>query len=582
MVKPPGPCGRNARCGRILLGAHFAALVPAPVPVDEPSRLAALREHEILDTPDEPAFDEIARLAAQICQTPIALVTLIDEKRQWFKARVGLGIRETPRDMAFCAHAILHEEVFVVQDAAADERFRANPLVTGDPKIRFYAGMPLATAEGHRLGTVCAIDRVPRQLTALQKEALAALAHQASRELELRRRIAELSRLSKELAAAEEAATRSQTMLRQVINSAPLALFALDAQGRFTVAEGKGVDALGISPRHVLGKRLHDVHADRPDLLAAVDGALAGRATGAEAEFNGQVFEVSLSPIRAAQGQVNGVVGVANDVTTRRKAEALAQVAVERAQAIAKLRSIIGFKADALNMVAHELNTPLTPIRVQLHLLEEDKGLSARQQQAVSIVARNVARLQSLVENMLEYARFESNQVELKPARMDLAEAIRQAAQDYAEAARQQDVLLRLHVEGPLQVHADSRRIMQVLSNLLSNALKYTPAGGRVDVHARIQDGRAYVSVEDTGVGFDANKAGMLFHPFARLPNRLSGKATGHGLGLHICRQIVTMHGGAIWAESPGADKGSAFRLTIPLDKGPAAGGPRHGRGTDP
>jgi GAF domain-containing protein len=159
-----------------------------PTPSNEEERLLALRRTGLLDSPDETFFDDIARLAAHSCGTPTALVSLVDGTRQWFKARVGMEVRETPRDVAFCAHAILQDEIFEVQDALADDRFRDNPLVTEAPGVRFYAGAPLITSEGHALGTVCAIDDHPRQLTAAQREALLALSRLVVGELDRRRK----------------------------------------------------------------------------------------------------------------------------------------------------------------------------------------------------------------------------------------------------------------------------------------------------------------------------------------------------------------------------------------------------------
>ncbi len=168
----------------------------APLPPNEEQRLAALREYQILDTAPETAFDEIVRLAAYICGTPISLVTLIDEHRQWFKAKFGIeGIEETPRDVAFCAHAILSpKEPLVVPDATQDPRFADNPFVTQEPHIRFYAGVPLVTPEGQALGTLCVVDYQPRQLSPEQLEQLKALAHQVVAQLELRRTLRELAK----------------------------------------------------------------------------------------------------------------------------------------------------------------------------------------------------------------------------------------------------------------------------------------------------------------------------------------------------------------------------------------------------
>jgi len=176
----------------------------APLPENEVARLEALQRYAILDTFPEQEFDDLSRLAALICGTPIALVSLVDADRQWFKAKVGIDDAETPRDIAFCGHAILQKDVMVVPDALADARFRENPLVTDRPKVRFYAGAPLITQDGHALGTLCVLDHVPRDLTPEQKQALKALSRLVVAQIELRRSVSDQSLAIRERRRAEE------------------------------------------------------------------------------------------------------------------------------------------------------------------------------------------------------------------------------------------------------------------------------------------------------------------------------------------------------------------------------------------
>ena len=177
-----------------------------PIPQREKKRLKVLWQYEVLDTVPEEVFDDLTELAAQICEAPVALISLVDENRQWFKSKVGTSINETSRGISFCSHAINQSELFIVPDATLDTRFAANPLVTSDPKIRFYAGAPLITPDGYALGTLCVIDQVPRHLRPEQQQALRILARHVVLQLELRRRAKQLSdiraenvRLKKEL-----------------------------------------------------------------------------------------------------------------------------------------------------------------------------------------------------------------------------------------------------------------------------------------------------------------------------------------------------------------------------------------------
>lgn len=165
----------------------------AGTPAREDERLEALRQYQILDTPSESAYNDITALAAFICDVPIAMISFVDADRQWFKSKVGLNVDETARDISFCTHAILNRDIMVIKDTLRDQRFEHNPLVTCAPGIRFYAGVPLVTPSGHALGTLCVIDRQPRELSKAQQQNLEALARQVVMLLELRRVSAQLA-----------------------------------------------------------------------------------------------------------------------------------------------------------------------------------------------------------------------------------------------------------------------------------------------------------------------------------------------------------------------------------------------------
>lgn len=156
---------------------------------DDASRVAALERYAILDTDPEQAFDDLTLLASFVCRTPIAMISLVDEKRQWFKSRIGITASETSRDIAFCSIAIQQTDVFIVPDALKDDRFRNNPLVVLEPHIRFYAGAPLINEDGYALGTLCVVDRTPRELEPEQEEALKALSRLVLAQLEFRRNL---------------------------------------------------------------------------------------------------------------------------------------------------------------------------------------------------------------------------------------------------------------------------------------------------------------------------------------------------------------------------------------------------------
>jgi len=182
-----------------------------PIPENEAARLNTLRGYGILDTHPEDRFDDLTRLAATLCGTPISIISLVDEDRQWFKSKTGVQANQTPREHAFCAHAIMSPELFVVPDASKDPRFANNPLVLGEPRVRFYAGAPLAAPNGHHLGALCVIDRVPRQLKPEQLEALRILSRQVMAQVVLGKNLEDLKTALK---AREEAERDMERLIR--------------------------------------------------------------------------------------------------------------------------------------------------------------------------------------------------------------------------------------------------------------------------------------------------------------------------------------------------------------------------------
>ncbi|MDB4304243.1 GAF domain-containing protein, partial [Desulfosarcina sp.] len=171
----------------------------APIPDNEKERLKSLKSYDILDTPDEEDFNEITRLAARIAKSPIGLISLIDEERQWFKSKVGLNVKETPRNISFCQHAIMQDDIYEIPNALKNELFLNNPLVKGNPDIRFYAGVPLIDPKGFHLGTLCVIDTKPKKLSLEQKEVLKLLAKAVVNHLNLRKHKIELQEREKVL-----------------------------------------------------------------------------------------------------------------------------------------------------------------------------------------------------------------------------------------------------------------------------------------------------------------------------------------------------------------------------------------------
>lgn len=518
-------------------------MLKAPFPANEAARLRALRALEILDTPAEDRFDRLTRIAQHILQVPIVLISLVDAERQWFKARRGLDASETPRDISFCGHAILGAEIFVVPDAAADERFFDNPLVTQAPDIRFYAGAPLTLSDGMRVGTLCAIDRQPRQLDERQLASLRDLAQCVTDELELNTRLRRLRELS-----------LIQARYAAIIESSEDAIMSKTLDGIVTSWNQAAERMFGYSEHEMLGNSMgrlipQDLNNEEPQILARIRrGERIEHFETTRRRKSGDVFPVSvtISPIRDGSGAIVGASKIVRDISERKVAERM--------------------KSEFVSTVSHELRTPLTSIRGALGLVvgKFSADLPDKVRQLLETANRNSERLTLLINDILDMEKIKSGQMHLDFKKLDLVVLAKQAIVANEGYGQQHGVSLKL-IEMPrsAMVRADELRMMQIFANLISNAVKFSPKGASVEVAVRPQDGGFRVSVRDSGSGIPKAFHSRIFQRFAQADSSDSREKGGTGLGLSITQAIIDKHGGAIdFVSEEGV--GSEFFFLLP------------------
>jgi PAS domain S-box-containing protein len=310
----------------------------AEIPLDEKRRLRNLQSYRVLDTAPDQAFDDFTLLATHTCGTPIALVTLVDEKRQWFKSRVGIDFTETPREMSFCAHTILEPgDAFIVHDAWKDPRFSENPLVTGDPHIRFYAGIPLVSPEGFALGAMSVMDRVPRQLSPSQLDCLRAIARQVIQQLILRRSMKEQLKAVLRLQEAQEALTQAEDLMENASDM----VHSVDPQGKVDYVNLAWCRALGYSPTDALGLSMFDVihPAWRKPFAELFERALNGENVGTintifVARDAREIPVEGTFNIKSTEGKSHAIRGIFRDISAKRKEEQKRREAEDRYTAL--------------------------------------------------------------------------------------------------------------------------------------------------------------------------------------------------------------------------------------------------------
>lgn len=607
----------------------------APVPKDEAERLRILYQYEILDSVAERSFDELTALASAICATPIATITLIDKERQWFKSAVGLPGRETARDVSFCAHAIGGSEFFQVTDAALDERFADNPFVTGDPGIRFYAGAPLVTPEQQAIGTICVIDRVPRQLTAEQERALKILSHQVVSMLELRRSLLNIEQLEAERELKDAQLRLLESAVRQTSDAVVITTSDLDAPGpeivfvnpAFTKMTGYSAEeAIGRTPRFLQGPKTDRATMSRLRQELQDGGRFDGEAINYRKDGTEFPLEWSISPVYNGGSAPMNFVATQRDITERKRVRdeleqarmqleervgartrdleqanaELVQEIAERERATEALRKSQEqlFQAQKMEVlgqlaggIAHDFNNILTAIMGYGTVLLEELPEAEREESHIAEILRAAKRAAGLSKQLLGFSR----QDPYDPTVLR-AEALVRGVEKMLRQVIGDRIVLKTELGSDAgTIKADAGQLEQVLLNLAINARDAMPSGGTITISAATvtlpaekvkapSAAREFVAltVRDDGTGIPPDVLPRIFEPF--FTTKRPGQGTG--LGLATCHSIAEKSGGWIVCESE-LGRGTAFTVYLPAEAeevGSTATGPTRGalpRGTE-
>ncbi|HWR49877.1 MAG TPA: ATP-binding protein [Bryobacteraceae bacterium] len=528
-----------------------------PLPQDEALRLEALRRYAILDTPPDPGFDRITRLAAKLLHVPISLISLVAEDRQWFKSCVGLDIQETPRAVAFCSHTILQDDPLVVKDATADPRFAQNPLVTGSESLRFYAGAPLKSRDGYNLGTLSVLDRTPREPTADELELLQDLAGMVVNELELRLALIELQRVERER-------QRGESLRDAVFANANLGICITDQEGVFMEVNPAYCRIFGYKDDELLGKPFTFLLQPK-DLRRAriIHDAFFKRWTSSEGEWEATRRDGTTISVYLTANRFNANGGNALAVTTVTDLTRVKRMERE-------LRQFE--KLDAIGRVAggmaHDFNNLLTVILGYAHVLQHQVE-GPESQTSIREILSAAERAAAITSQLLACSRqqpFETELLDLNLIVSDLASVI--------QPLLGESIRLVVEPHSPLAlIRADRKQIEQVILNLAVNARDAMVGGGVLTIRTGTKeippDGRSErktppgryttLTVSDTGIGMNDAVRARLFEPFFTTKSA----AKGAGFGLATVYGIVRRFGGSIVVESrPG--EGSQFSIYLP------------------
>jgi PAS domain S-box-containing protein len=527
---------------------------------NEPGRLEALRSYNIMDSADEAEFDRIVELASMICGVPLSFVTLIDENRQWYKARPKhIQVMEIPRSLGFCRYTIAGDTILEVPDTTQDERFNQDPLVTNDPNLRFYTGFPLIDPQGFAIGTLCVLDVVPRVLTEEQKHALHLLSLTAIEMIVQRRKKEE------------------STYFERLFSLSGDLVCITDPAGFFKKINPAFLSTTGLGEDELLGKSIVDLVHPSDQLLtsnnfekAGKDGVMVRfdhRIRGKMGKF--RVFQWMVSP----EDNTGNIFAIGRDITVernrqtdlRRTKEMMQKTEIELQQQIKRAESANQAKSEFLANMSHEIRTPLNGIIGFADLLM-GTALSETQQEYMSIVHESGESLLTIINDILDFSKIESGKLVLAEEKTDLHQLARQAIELTTFQAKKKGLEMVFTIEErvPRYILADPVRLKQVLVNLLGNAVKFTEKGKVwLNIVSGTADGVRF-EVRDSGIGIDPAKCEKIFEAFEQEDASITKKYGGTGLGLAISNKILLLMESRLHVESePG--KGSLFFFTTNL-----------------
>jgi PAS domain S-box-containing protein len=528
---------------------------------DEAMRIVELHRLGILDTAPEERFDRVTRLAKRLFDVDFALVSLVDTKRQWFKSNQGLPASETARDISFCGHAILEEQTMVVEDAQLDIRFADNPLVTGPPGIRFYAGIPLQGSAGYPLGTLCVIDTKPRRFGPSDVASLQDLGELIE---------AELGATS--LAASRRAALLSQARMAAVIDNIMDGIITTDSEGNIETINRAASRILNYDAAALIGQNIQVLlpasyqGEGREPSAFITDGIY--KFIGTVREVHGRRRDGTQFPMELAVSEIScpgyrGFAGIFRDITERRRHQHDLLVAKHHAESANRAKS------DFLANMSHEIRTPLHAVLGLTYLLGTTT-LSDDQLSYLKMIESSGQSLLAILNDILDFSKIEAGQMMLTPSTTLLSDLLQPLATLMSVSAGGKDLELVIGVDPavPPAYVCDPLRMHQVLLNLINNAIKFTEVGEvslLIDcIERRANSAVLRFRVRDSGIGISEEQQCRLFQAFTQADSSTTRRFGGTGLGLSISHRLAKMMGGEITISSqPG--RGSEFCFSLEL-----------------